>query len=67
MQSTGRALLYTSVVLTMGFMTFLLSSMENLRYFGLLTSFAISSAFVLDMTATPALLVLVTRRRPRPT
>ena len=63
LQTTGRALLFTSVVLTSGFLVFLLSSMGNLRDFGLLTAFAIAMAFLLDVTATPALLVLVTRRR----
>ena len=63
LQTTGRALLFTSVVLTSGFLVFLLSSMSNLRDFGLLTAFAIAMAFLLDVTSTPALLVLVTRRR----
>lgn len=63
LQTTGRALLFTTVVLTSGFLVFLLSSMGNLRDFGLLTAFAISMAFLLDVTATPALLVLVTRQR----
>ena len=63
LQTTGRALLFTSVVLTSGFLVFLLSSMGNLQDFGFLTAFAIGMAFLLDVTATPALLVLVTRRR----
>jgi predicted RND superfamily exporter protein len=63
LQSTGRAILYTSFVLTLGFAVFTLSSMNNLRAFGLLTSFAIASAFVLDVLATPALLVLLFSRR----
>ena len=63
LQTTGRALLFTTLVLTGGFSMFLLSSMANLKAFGLLTSFAISAAFVLDVLATPALLVLVSRRR----
>jgi predicted RND superfamily exporter protein len=63
LQTTGRALLFTSVVLTCGFLVFVLSSMGNLQDFGVLTAFAVGSAFVLDITATPALLVLVTRRQ----
>ncbi len=66
-QTTGRALLFTSVVLTMGFLVFTLSSMGNLQTFGVLTAFAIATAFLLDITATPALLVLVTRGRTQPT
>ncbi len=43
-----------------------MSSMGNLQAFGVLTAFAIGTAFLLDVTATPALLVLVTRgRTPR--
>ncbi len=63
LETTGRALLFTSVVLTCGFLVFVLSSMGNLRDFGVLTAFAVGSAFVLDITATPALLMLVTRRQ----
>jgi predicted RND superfamily exporter protein len=72
LETTGRALLFTSIVLTLGFLVFLFSTMGNLRNFGLLTAFAIGTAFLLDITATPALLVLVTRNRqaqsrvPRP-
>lgn len=63
MQSTGRALLFTSIVLTSGFIVLTLSSLLNLRQVGILTSFAIASAFLLDVTVTPALLVLTHRGR----
>jgi hypothetical protein len=63
MATTGRALLFTSVVLTSGFLIFALSSMANLQAFGLLTGFAIGIAVLFEFTATPALLVLVSRRR----
>ena len=62
MHSTGRALLFTSIVLTSGFAVLLLSEMLNLRQVGALTSFAIVMAFLLDVTVTPALLVLTHRR-----
>jgi len=62
MQSTGRALLFTSIVLTSGFAVLLLSEMLNLRNVGALTTFAIAAAFLLDVTVTPALLVLTHRR-----
>ena len=65
LKTTGRALLFTSVVLTTGFLVFTMSSMSNLQAFGMLTAFAIGTAFVLDITATPALLVLVARGRTR--
>lgn len=63
MQSTGRALLFTSIVLTSGFAVLLLSEMLNLRNVGGLTTFAIGAAFLLDVTVTPALLVLTHRKR----
>ena len=62
MESTGRALLFTSVVLAAGFATLGLSSMANLGYLGLTTAYAITLAFVLDVTVTPALLVLTHRK-----
>ena len=62
LQTTGRALLFTSIVLSLGFLVLTLSSMANLRALGALTAFAISVAFVLDIVVTPALLILVTRR-----
>jgi len=63
MQSTGRALLFTSIVLTTGFLVLTASPLINLQQVGLLTAFAIASAFLLDVTVTPALLVLTHRRR----
>jgi len=63
MQTTGRALLFTSIVLTTGFLVLTLSAMLNLRQVGLLTAFAVATAFLLDVTVTPALLVLTHRQR----
>ena len=47
MQSTGRALLFTSIVLTAGFLVLMLSDMNNLQQVGALTAFAITSAFLI--------------------
>ncbi len=62
MESTGRALLFTSVVLVAGFAVLGFSSMANLGYLGLTTAYAIGLAFVLDVTVTPALLMLTHRK-----
>ena len=62
MESTGRALLFSSLVLAAGFGVLGFSSMANLGYLGLTTAFAIVLAFVLDVTVTPALLVLTHRK-----
>jgi predicted RND superfamily exporter protein len=40
-----------------------LSSLLNVREVGILASFAIASAFLLDVSVTPALLVLTHRGR----
>ena len=63
LQTTGKAIFFTSFVLALGFLVFVASSMNNLRAFGILTAFAITAAFVIDVVATPAFLVLITRRR----
>jgi predicted RND superfamily exporter protein len=63
LETTGKALLFTTLVLSAGFFIFTLSSLNNLIAFGLLTGFAILMAFISDVTVTPALLTLVSRSR----
>jgi len=65
LQTTGRALLVTSIVLSSGFLVFALSEMKNLASFGLLTSFTIVTAFLIDICITPALLYLINRKSER--
>ena len=59
LHSTGRAMLSTSVVLSLGFFVFCLSDMGNLYAFGLLTGAAIILALLADFLIAPALLKLV--------
>ncbi|MCS5636803.1 MAG: MMPL family transporter, partial [Myxococcota bacterium] len=59
LRTTGRALLITSVVLSAGFFIFTFGEMNNLYYFGLLTSITIMNAFLVDMLVSPALMALV--------
>ncbi len=54
--TTGRALLFTTLVLASGFAIFMFSSMHNVFNFGLLTSFAISMALLADVLLAPALM-----------
>ncbi len=61
--TTGSALLFTSLVLSLGFCVFLFAYMRNSVWFGLLGSFAAAVAFLADVLVAPALMVLVTRRR----
>ncbi len=67
LETTGKALLFTSIVLSLGFFVFMLGELSSVFAFGLLAGTAISVAFVADIVVTPALLVLVssfgTRRK----
>jgi predicted RND superfamily exporter protein len=62
LQTTGRALLTTSVVLCLAFFSYAFASLENLALFGILTGFTIVVAFVADIGVSPALMELATRR-----
>ncbi len=64
-ETTGTALMFTSIVLAAGFTVQMLSYMLNIVEFGMLATFATIVAFLADVTICPALLVLVTRRRER--
>jgi predicted RND superfamily exporter protein len=65
LETTGRALLVTSIVLASGFAVFAFSEMSALVTFGVLTSFTIAMAFLIDITITPALMGLVSRNQER--
>ncbi|XOF34115.1 MAG: efflux RND transporter permease subunit [Candidatus Electrothrix sp. YB6] len=62
LHSTGRAMLITTCVLSLGFFIFMFASMNNLFNFGWLTGFTILTALLSDYFIAPALLVLVNRR-----
>ena len=59
LNTTGRAMLVTTVVLSIGFFIFVFADMNNLFNFGLLTSFTILMALLADYLVAPALMVLV--------
>jgi hypothetical protein len=54
--STGRAMLVTTIVLSIGFFLYMFSSMNNIFSFGLLTGFTIIMALLADFFLAPALL-----------
>jgi len=58
--TTGRALLFTSLVLGLGFAVFFFSYLNNTAWFGAIVSFACFVAFLADVLVGPALMVLVT-------
>jgi len=62
LETTGRAILFTSIVLCAGFASFAWSSMANLVTTSVLTCFAIVAAFLADVALAPALMVLVSPR-----
>jgi predicted RND superfamily exporter protein len=61
MQTTGRALLFTTVVLTCAFSIYGFATADTVVNFGLFTALAVFLAFILDIFLTPALLALVYR------
>ncbi len=63
--TTGSALFFTSVILSLGTAVFMLSYMNNTVWFGLLASCSIVIAFIADVTVAPALMILLSRRHSR--
>lgn len=55
LQTTGRAMLFTTIVLVCGFAAFTLSSMQNLVNFGALTALTVTLALLADILMMPAL------------
>jgi len=65
LETTGAALLFTSLVLAAGFSVMMLAYMDNAAQFGMLASFATVTAFLADIVLSPALMVLATRGTAR--
>ena len=63
LSTTGSALLFTSLVLTLGFIVLAIGgSMKNTVTFGYLSAFGISIAFIADILMCPALIALTKGR-----
>jgi len=62
--TAGRAMLVTSLVLSVGFFIFMFAGMNNLYDFGLLTGITILTALLANFLVTPALLTVVYKDRP---
>jgi predicted RND superfamily exporter protein len=65
LETTGAALLFTSLALACGFAVMTLAYMDNAAEFGMLTTFATLSAFFADILISPALMVLGVDRPAR--
>ena len=59
LNTTGRAMLFTSIVLSIGFFSYTISEMNNLFSFGLITGLTILFAFLADLLVAPALMGLL--------
>jgi predicted RND superfamily exporter protein len=62
LQTSGRAMLVTTVVLSAGFFIFAFATMSNVRNFGLLTGFTVVMALLADDLLAPALMVLANKK-----
>lgn len=62
LDTAGRAMVVTSVVLTSGFIIFTLSAMNNLTAFGIFTAMSIVLALLADFILAPALMVVFHRK-----
>ena len=58
LSGVGRALIFTTVVATCGFLVFCLSSFKAIQYFGLLTGITMVSALVADLFILPSCILL---------
>lgn len=58
-QTTGRALFFTTMVMSIGFLSYLSADMNILQYFGLIISCSVALAFLADIIVTPALMAVV--------
>ncbi len=58
LSGVGRALIFTTVVATCGFLVFCLSSFKAIQYFGLLTGITMVSAIVADLFILPSCILL---------
>ena len=60
LHTTGRAMLTTTIVLSLGFFIFMFSSMSNIFFFGLMSGITIITALVADFFLAPSLMALIT-------
>ena len=61
--TTGRAMIVTTIVLTLGFFVFMGASMSNIFNFGLLTGIAIIVALISDFFLVPALMKVMIKNK----
>jgi predicted RND superfamily exporter protein len=60
--TSGRAMLFTTVILGTGFFVLILAELKSTANFGIITGFTIWMALLADFFLAPALMVLITRK-----
>jgi predicted RND superfamily exporter protein len=60
--TTGKAMVITTIVLSLGFYAYLAGTMESVQNFGFLTGSVIIFALLADLLLAPALMVLVAKK-----
>ena len=63
LMTSGRAMLFTTILLGANFFILVLADLESTANFGLITGFTISMALVADFLLAPAMMVLLTRKK----
>jgi predicted RND superfamily exporter protein len=61
--TTGRALLVTTLVLTTGFLVYLMAFMKNIQIMGTICAFIIVTAFLADIMLVPAIIKIITHEK----
>jgi predicted RND superfamily exporter protein len=61
LHTTGRAMLVTTIVLSLGFFIYMFSTLNNIIRFGFLTGVTLIAALLADYFLAPALMVLVNK------
>ena len=59
LHTAGRAMLVTSIILSIGFFLFMFASMQNIIRFGLFTGITVLLALMADFFTVPALMILI--------
>jgi predicted RND superfamily exporter protein len=59
--TTGKALVITTIVLSLGFYSYMMGDMVSVQNFGLLTGSVITLALIGDLLLAPALMIVVTK------
>lgn len=60
--TTGKAMVITTIVLSLGFYAYMFGEMESVQNFGFLTGSVIILALIADLLLAPALMVLIAKR-----